>query len=609
MRKRLAILALHAVFWMSFMLVSRIAFLLYNHDLTAQLSSSEIFRCIWNGFRMDLSVTGYLLMFTGLALAVSIISVPHILSIFIRTVNAAFIVLSSTVVTVDLELYRQWGFRMNATPLFYLSREGLQSAQPGTTMILLAILTLITGGALAVYFIFIAPKKERLEKGRAVSMIPFIALTAAMIIPIRGSFTVAPMNTGTVYFDKKHPFANHAGINVVWNFMYSLRDNGHRQYPEDLLDRAATESHFAQMMENPDSTVHLLDTLRPNIILIIVESLTADVIEPLGGMPGITPQFTRLAEKGVLFDSLYATGDRTDKGVLGVLSGYPALPLTSTTKYPEKTRHLPMLPITLNAMGYHSSFLYGGDPDFANLRSYLVNAGFDHLTSLDDFPSGFNTAKWGVRDEHLFERAETELDTANQPFFKTILTLSSHEPFDVPRLLPVNESSEESLFLNSLHYADLCIGHFIDWCAQQVWWRSTVVILVADHGHRMPGNKTLQVRERFRIPMLWLGGALSDPTVVHTIGSQTDIANTLLGQLQAFDSKFLFSRNLLADPPTSFAEYFFNNGYGYVNAEHYLIYDHTGGHFVRDDGLPADSQVVTDSKAYAQKLYVDYNRR
>src|SRR5690606_7393298 len=151
---------------------------------------------------------------------------------------------------------------------------------------------------------------------------------------------------------------------------------------------------------------------------------------------------------------IYASGDRTDKGLIAILSGYPAQPQTSIIKFPAKTERLPQLNRFIREMGYRTSFIYGGDIDFANFRSYLNSSGFDHLTTLDDFDDELYTSKWGVHDHHMFKRALEELDTTTAPFFKVILTLSSHEPFDVPiePLLPGNDA--ESLFLNSCHYTD-----------------------------------------------------------------------------------------------------------------------------------------------------------
>jgi phosphoglycerol transferase MdoB-like AlkP superfamily enzyme len=340
----------------------------------------------------------------------------------------------------------------------------------------------------------------------------------------------------------------------------------------------------------------------------MLEGFTADVIAPLGGLKDIAPNLNALCHEGILFDNFYGNGDRTDKGIVSVLSGYPAQPQSSIIKYPSKTQSLPFLPKHMNELGYHSSFVYGGDGNFSNFRSYLTSSQFSHLTFVGDFPRELNVSKWGVHDEFVFDRVLAECDSARNPFFKVVLTLSSHEPFDVPMKPYIKGSDEESLFLNSCHYTDRCVGEFIKEAKQQPWWNTTCVIFIADHGNRHPHNKELKSKERFRIPMLWIGGAVNKrDTVVHTYASQTDIANTLLAQLNNVDTTFMFSKNIFGNKVKSFTNYFFNDGYGMVTPRQYIIYDNAGNQFLKQEGAtPHDLDV---SKAYQEVLYEDYNKR
>src|SRR5690606_4836434 len=272
--------------------------------------------------------------------------------------------------------------------------------------------------------------------------------------PIRGSFSVAPMNTGFVYFHNSKPFANHAAINVVWNFLYNVRKSANQDYPEKFFDKVKTQTLFDSLYTQSDSTISLLHTNRPNIILLILESFTADVIAPLGGLAHISPNINALCSEGILFDNFYSSGDRTDKGLISILSAYPAQPQTSIIKLPSKTQHLPQLNTYIKRLGYTTSFIYGGDIDFANFRSYLNTGGFDNITTVDDFDDDLYTSKWGVHDHHMLADALKELQSETQPFFKVILTLSSHEPFDVPMEPYIKGTDQESLFLNSCHYTD-----------------------------------------------------------------------------------------------------------------------------------------------------------
>jgi phosphoglycerol transferase MdoB-like AlkP superfamily enzyme len=346
---------------------------------------------------------------------------------------------------------------------------------------------------------------------------------------------------------------------------------------------------------------------RPNILVIILESFTSKIIGPLGGLSDITPNFNRLIREGILFDNFYASGDRTDKGLVSVLSGYPAQPLSSIINYPEKTQHLPHLSRFLQKMGYHNSFVYGGDIGFANMESYLTTGGFSNITEDDAFAQSLDNSKWGVPDHYVFERLLQECDTALHPFFKVMLSLSSHEPFEVPMETVIQGGDERSLFLNACYYTDKSLGTFIEQAKQRPWWNTTMVLITSDHGHRLPNSsQELNEKDRFKIPMLWLGGALiKRDTVVHTLAGQTDIANTLLAQLDGARSDFKFSKNILDKKARPFAIYVFNNGYGYIDPSGESIYDFDLKNFIGQAG----QENLKEGKAYMQSLFNDYNAK
>lgn len=609
MRPRLRLFAFLAIYWLSFMAISRILFLTYNYDYSDQLTLIEKLKTILYGLKMDLSLTGYVLMFVGLVLSISMLTEKNRWTYYtIHSFNIIFLVFSCAIIVIDLELYRHWGFRMNTTPLMYLGSEALGSVQASVMIKLTGTLILLLAAFFYIYIrIFFVYSYALPQKGWK-EFAAMLFITGLMFLPIRGSLTVAPMNTGFVYFHKSKMYANHAAVNVIWNFLYSVRKSAHIVYPENFLDQEIADTYFKNVHPASDTTIHLFNTKRPNVILIILESFTADVVEPLGGLPGICPNLNKLCSEGILFNNFYASGDRTDKGLISILSGYPAQPQTSIIKYPAKTQRLPYLAREVQKLGYRTSFVYGGDIDFANFRSYLTSCGFDHISFLDDFPGNLDESKWGVQDEFVMGRALTELDTTGTPFLQVILTQSSHEPFIVPMQPYIKGSDEESLFLNSCHYTDKCLGDYIKQAKQQPWWTNTVVMITADHGHRHPRNKKIQTKERFRIPLLMLGGALNtEDSVIQTFGNQTDIANTLLSQLDKPHPEFTFSKNLLGSPVTSFAAYFFNDGYGFVTPDVYIVYDNPGKQFIRKEG--ATEKDLDISKAYQQVLYSDYNKK
>ena len=611
MRKRLLLLGYLALFWLLFAIITRGLFLLYNIDLTAELTGSEIFRVFLHGLKMDVSLIGYFLMTAGLILSISLLVRNRWPYFVLNTINIFLIIVCGVLVSIDLELYRHWGFRLNTAPLFYMKSVG--GAALGSVALTVVFKLLLIATALVTIFLFaydrmLAPKIAALKTGRRRGFVVVLAVTALMIIPVRGSFSVAPMNTGFVYFHKTKSFANHAAINVIWNFLYNLNTHTRLKYPENLLPKQVAQHHFREFYPPHDTaTVRIWDAERPNIILFILESFTADVIAPLGGRPEITPNLNQLCQEGILFTNFYASGDRTDKGLISILSGYPAQPVTSIIKNPAKTQRLPYLNHYMLDLGYQTSFVYGGDIDFANFRSYLTNSRFDHITADEDFPDEYNASKWGVQDHIVFQRALQQCDTARQPFFKVILSLSSHEPFDVPGVPAFPGQDWESLFLNSCHYTDQSLGEFMIKAKASDWWENTVIVFVADHGHPLPGHKKLQARERYRIPLLMVGGAIKKDSLVHKYASQTDLPNTLLAQLSKPQPAFTFSKNILSPASPSFATYFFNDGYGFVSPDLYIVYDNIGKQFLRQEG--GKPQDLERTKSYAQILFTDYNNK
>lgn len=609
MRERLKILAYFAVFWLAFQVMIRAAFLLYNYDLSQQLSPGELFKVFLYGLKMDASISGYFLMLTGLFLTASVFTQSRYLFLILNAITLLLMFVSCAITIVDVELYRHWGFRLNTTPFFYIGPEAAGTVGGMLFFKLMLLLALLFGASVFFYRKWLSPQLMVIKPTEKKNVVPLLIVSCLMFIPIRGSFSVAPMNTGFVYFHKTKAYANHAAINVVWNFLYSVRKEANLTYPENLMDNARAEALFDSLYryEEGDSTVPLLKSQRPNVILFILESFSADIIEPLGGLKDIAPNLNRLCSEGILFRNFYSSGDRTDKGLVSILSGYPAQPRTSIIKFPAKAQKLPYLNHAMQDLGYRTSFVYGGDIDFANFRSYLTNSRFDHITSIDDFDDEGHNNKWGVHDHIVFDRAAAECDTAQSPFFKVILSLSSHEPFDIP-IPPLKEGNDhETLYLNACHYTDKCVGDFVEHARKQPWWENTVILFVADHGHRQPGNKELKSRERFRIPMLMIGGAIKKDTIIDTYAGHTDIANTLLAQLDQVRPEFKFSRNVLSPKAHSFALYFFNDGFGLVAPDRYIIYDNIGKQYLRQDG--ASPQDLELGQAYQQTLFIDYNRK
>lgn len=610
MKKRVLLFLSYFLFWLLFFVISRAFFLIYHYHLTEQLSLSDILKTFLFGSRMDLSMIGYLMIFPGAVFIFTSYFKGKVIAGILNTYTIVLLFIISFLVIADLELYRNWGFRLDTTPLSYLKNpeEVAGSANIMLSVILIIFWILFYAGILYVYFKYIGKEFKTLTQSNWVTSFVFMFLTAFLFLPIRGSLKMVPMNTGYVYFHHSNVFANHASVNVIWNAMYSLTEYKKiKSYP--YLDSTKAERIFNTFYSDHGQTNILLNTNRPNVIVIIMESLTSKIVEPLGGLKGITPRFTALCKEGVLFSNYYATVDRTDKGIISTLSGYPGHPIRAIVNYSKKTESLPFLNYDLQNQGYYGTFIYGYDVDYANFRSYLMNAKYDKIISKTDFPVSDRNSKWGVHDHYVMNRLFEECNTTSEPFFMAFASQSAHEPFDVPMKRVIQGKDEDHQFLNSAYYADSTLGDFISRAKKTKWWKNTFIVIVSDHGSRYPGNTPQHEKIKFHIPMLWIGGAVTKrDTVIDTYCSQADVALTVLHQLGIDNKKYKFSQDILSSAAPSFAFCLFHDGFCYYSKDKNLSFDNNAGKPIISDGN-ADLNYIEAGKAYLQMLTDDFNSR
>jgi phosphoglycerol transferase MdoB-like AlkP superfamily enzyme len=427
-----------------------------------------------------------------------------------------------------------------------------------------------------------------------------------LIIPIRGGLQTAPINTGSVYFHQ-NTYINHAAVNPVWNLVYTITENGKLTQSFSILpDKEAVEI-LEDMYKHDQNPLPVLNNGSPNIIIILLESFSIQWIAELSANKDATPNFNALIKEGIYFDRMYASGTMTDRALGSILGGYPGIPGTCVIYYEQKTEKIPNLNTKLKPDGYESAFIYGGDIDFAHIRSFLLTGGFEKIISEYDFDPALLRSNWGVPDHLTFQRLLEETDNASSPFMHILLTLSSHTPFDVPMETVFPGSDHQMKYLNSVYYTDKALGDFIAAAKTRDWWDETLLILLADHGCRV-GNLTEHEEKRFRIPMLWLGGALAiRDTVVNTYGSQTDLPYTLLGQLNIPREDFKFSNDLLSGNTNSFAYYTFRNGMGFISDSSYAVYSLTTDNYLIEEDMNSGRD-LKKVLAYLQYLLVDFNK-
>jgi phosphoglycerol transferase MdoB-like AlkP superfamily enzyme len=622
-------------FWIGYFLLARSIFLLYHFSDSQNIGFQKVIQTFTNGIRLDLSAAGYFSALPFLFIALSELGLKKNFRSALISYTALFLFVASTLIFIDLGLYKPWGFRLDDTFLKYLltptEMTATISSYPIFTLFFLFLLTasaawwffkkMISNNLIIVGVIQNHTDNETQKSPfllRGGKFILGLLLTIALIIPIRGGFQLAPVNQSAVYFSDSQ-FANHAAVNLFWHFMVSTFEKtseGHNPY--NYYETTEAKRIVDSLFLDESKKINVLKNSKPNVIIITYESLTAKVIERLGGAKGVTPCFDSLCREGILFSNIYATGDRTDKGVVGVLSGYPAIPRANIMEMPRKSAQLPVLSqIFKKQLGYNTAFYYGGEAEFANMKSYLLNGQFSRLTTKENFQKQDLSSKWGAFDHVVFRRLLTDLQQVTkenkQPFFINLLTLSSHEPFEIPQGwekkegTPTDDNDEK--FRRVHTYSDAALGEFIREAKKQDWWDNTLVVVIADHS-----SPHLEPREdwfaKFHIPMLWLGGALTvRDTTIETIGSQTDLAQTLLGQLPnlplSVHKNLGWSKNLLTQNAPQFAYFAFANGIGFVQKQSKFTYDTEGGYFLQKTGQVSDWD-VKKAKAYLQLTYQDY---
>jgi phosphoglycerol transferase MdoB-like AlkP superfamily enzyme len=611
---KLRFLARYLAFWFLFFTLLRLAFLAYHAAETSALDAGTIAGILVRGARMDISAASYLALVPTILLAFAPLLPARALALALRAYSYLAIVIASVLAATDFELFAKWGSRVDATLLPYLRtpREAAASAESSPIGLLaLLLLVLIVIGVWG-YRRIVDRHADEAPGGRLVRTAPPLLLSGLLLlVPIRGGVQWTPLNPSSTYFSHSD-FANQAGLNVAWNFLHSLTIRDYRTtnpYAAAIAQPEAQRLVDSLLRTSDATTRHLLRVDRPNVIVIIWESATAKVVQRLGGLPNITPHFDSLSHTGVLFDAIYASGNRSAKGLAAILSGWPAQSNAPILSSPSRAARLPGLAEDMAHAGYHTAFYYGGELEFADFKSYLVAHGFDRIVGEQDFDRKDWSSKWGAHDHVVLARLLADARGFRRPFFTTLFTLSSHEPYDVPMEPVIPGASEQSHFLNAHLYTDRSLGTFITAASREPWWDSTLVIIIADHGHplpKLPAPPGESASQLYHIPMLWLGGALAvRDTTISVVGSQVDVTPTLLAQLGIAHTQYKWGKNLLAADVQPFAFFSYLDGFGWVDARGRLVYGYNTRQVMqRTPG--ADDRAVRAGEAFQRLTYQDF---
>lgn len=570
-------------------IIAKLLFLCFNSD-KEPLGVSDVWDVILHGISLDLSTALYLLSIPFLLTLASLwIHIPRILY---RIYNIIIAIILPLAFIADTCLYPFWQFKLDASCLTYLESPAEVLANvSGIYVLAILIIWILT--TFITHFIY---KKVALppQKGTWQETILYIVCIPLFVIGIRGGLDESTTNIGQVYFSQRQ-FLNQAAINPVFSFFASL-EKTQSDVPEyhflassecqDIVDRFYTTKSI--------QSDTLLRTKRPNVVIILLESC-GGIFTRLEGDPNIMPRLNQLMDEGISFDSCYANSWRTDRGTVCTYSGYPSFPTTSVMKMPAKSSRLPGIAKSLENEGYKTLYVYGGDINFTNMRSYLISTGFEQLIWKKDYSRQEQaTAEWGVRDDVTFKTVRQLIEQpAQEPFFIGFSTLSSHEPWDVP----IKHFPDKTL--NAFYYVDQCIGEMVDSLKQTPAWDNLLMILLPDHGVNFR-DVDPHDRRRNHIPMIWVGGAIKEPKHITTICNQTDLPATLLGQMGISHDDFHYSRDVMSKNYIKhFAIHTFNNGISMIDSTGHAVYDLNVNQIVVNESSDAD-RLIYHGKAILQ---------
>ena len=582
-------------------------FMLYNDAVGKDAVWSDFFQVMLHGASLDATTAGYL---TALPLLFIIISI-WLKKVSLRKYLIPYYIIASLLVAitfvVDMGLYPFWGFKLDASVFLYLDSPEEAMASVSAGFVAIRVLAMVLLAALYAWILTkITPQKLEVVKKKVSGTGIMLLLTGILFIIIRGGVTESTSNVGQAYFSNNQ-FLNHSAVNPCFSLLSSMGKSKDFASEFDFFAEEERASLFDGLypVTDGDSVVEVLNTKKPNVLLIMMEGFGGVFIESLGGLSDVSPNLNRLSEEGVFFTNCYANSFRTDRGTVCTLSGYLGLPTASVMKIPAKSRTLPAISEELVKAGYQTDFLYGGDINFTNMKSYLLSKGYQKLTADTDFSLAEQASNvWGVNDDITADwLLSQQKERKEGPWFTTYLTLSSHEPFDVP----YNRLEEK--IPNAFAYTDECLGKLIDGLKQSEVWEDLLIVCIPDHGFCYPQGSVDRGGEYSKIPMLWLGGAVKQPMKVDKIMNQADMAATLLAQLGLDHSMFTFSRNVLGSDYTyPFAFHTSGSTFTFRDSTGVSAYDTKANTISYEEPSPSEDRLKR-GKAILQSVYDDLGKR
>jgi phosphoglycerol transferase MdoB-like AlkP superfamily enzyme len=609
----------YILFWLLLFNITRAIFLIYYYKQVIDETLINLIIMPVHAFMLDLSMISYILVIPLLLYVSQCLIDKYFFFKFIRIYTIIIAGVYLIIAAAEINLYAEWQTKIDYRAIVYLKNpsEVFKTATWLQTIIFFIYLIGVLWFLIKVYNKTLFQNQHPIYgtsfRSKVYSVILLLTGLPLLLLGIRGGFQTFPINQSWSYYSKNNT-VNLASVNALWNVLGSAYQNASTLNKNPYLCMSSKEANerVKQLMSaEKDTTIYFLSNQKPNIVLLILESFSADLVQSCGGDTGITPQFEKLIKDGYLFDQIYSSGTLSHQGMAAIFSGFPAQPVTSIIKEQAKFSKLPCINSQLLKHGYNTSFYFGGQLTFANIKSYMYFNKFDKIKDIDDYDDALPRGKLGLHDQYTFADHLNELNAKPQPFFSAVFTQSTHSPYDIPIKWVIKKGGSEQDFLNGAWYSDSCIGSYINECKKQDWYKNTLFIAIADHSKHTHYDRNYFEPLNRHIPMLFFGEVIKPEfkgKVNHILASQHDLAATLLHQLNMDAKSFKWSRNLMNPYTKDYAYYALTSGFGWAIKEGGLAYNYQTKQldWINIDNKLKEEQSIKDGKAYLQVLFQQY---
>lgn len=596
--------------WLRFFFIGRLLQLYFHWNMLDNNDLSSIVASFYKGIRLDLSIISYVFLpLLFLLFVYTYFNNKIALTTFLYRVmvayNALLLFVFAILISAEITTYYEWKSKLQYKALLHLLNpsEVVRTSSTHTTVVFLVcfFVLIITGGYS--FTKWHHSMKNTVQHNFKI-FIKLLLLLACSVLLMRGGWQQIPIQISVAYYSTSH-FLNDIAVNTPWALMSSYLHNAkaknvnvYANMTETAAQRLVDSSHNHTIC----NVKKVLTVANPNVIVFVLEGWSADVMQSTSSNTSYAPFLDSLAKRGIRFTNSYATGWTSDQGVASIVAAQPAFEVATINMQVDKLRKLTPLSARLPA-GYATSFHFGGDLDYANIKGFLFEQKIQTIKD-EDFYYYLPKGKLGVHDGIMLKEFSSNFDTVTPPFYAHLFTQSTHSPYDYPNA--EKGSNEVKKYLDAVRYSDESFRIFFETVKSKKWFNTTLFVFISDHSHPTDKQYPTGDSRNHRIVNFWYGNVIDASYcgyVDSLVHSQNDFLATISNQLNTTAQQVPYSCNLLCDSITTTpAPIAFHGMHGFVNAtsSHMKTIDN---HLLNSRG---NSSSTIEGDAYFQCAFQDY---